>query len=228
MTFTPTRTPPRSRRPRPWTTRLVVLLLAAGLAGGIRAAGAHADGDPASDYLLSQRVFFPFDLTFPAEQKARFTDFVAAANAQGFEIRIALIPDSYDLGSITPLWRKPRTYARFLGQELTYVYKQRLLVLMPNGYGFYWPGHPSKRAYAVLDTLPPPRSQANLLGSATLAVERLAAADGVTIAAREAAPSGAERHGGHQGLLVGVAAGALLLGAVLGGLALRHVRGARR
>jgi len=203
-------------------------VLAAVLAGGPRVPGANADGDPASDYLLNQRVFFPFDLTFPAAQKARFAGFVAAANAQGFRIRVALIPDSYDLGSITPLWRKPRTYARFLGQELAFVYKQRLLVVMPNGYGFNWPGHSTKRAYAVLDALPPPRSQANLLGSTTLAVERLAAAEGATIAApKDAAASGAERQG-HTGVLVGLAVGALLLLAVLGGLALRHVRGARR
>ncbi len=210
------------------TAAVLALLVAASLAAAVRVDLARADGDPASDYLLGQRVFFPFDVTYAPADKSRFTGLVAAANQQGFKIRVALIPDSYDLGSITVLWGKPRTYARFLGQELGFVYKQRLLVVMPNGYGFNWPGHSSTREYGVLASIPPPGSPAKLLDSATIAVKRLAAADGITIsvAPKDVAAGGGQQS--HTGVLVGAAAGALLLAAVLGGLALRRLRSARR
>ena len=60
---------------------------------------------------------------------------------------MAIIASPYDLGAVTALWRKPRAYARFLGIELSLAYKQRLLVVMPNGFGFNWPGHSSASAY---------------------------------------------------------------------------------
>ena len=36
---------------------------------------------------------------------------------------------------MTELWRQPQNYARFLGQELSLVYRGTLLVVMPNGFG---------------------------------------------------------------------------------------------
>lgn len=210
------------------TAKCLVLALVASLAAAVQVDLARADGDPASDYLLGQKVFFPFDVTYPPADKSRFTGLVAAANRQGFKIRVALIPDSYDLGSITVLWRKPRTYARFLGQELAFVYKQRLLVVMPNGYGFNWPGHSSTREYGVLASLPPPGSTAKLLDSATLAVERLAAADGITITPPHEVATGGGQQQSHTGLFLGTAAGVLVLAAVLGGFALRRLRSSRR
>jgi hypothetical protein len=153
-----------------------VLAAACGLAGS-----AHADGDPASDYLLGQRVFFPYDAKLPADEQARFAGLVAAANRAGFKIRVALIASDYDLGAVTSLWRKPRPYARFLGQEIAFAYKQRLLVVMPNGFGFSWLGHPTAREYAVLAKVSPPGGKALLLQRAEVAVERLAAASGIKV-----------------------------------------------
>ena len=98
-----------------------------------------------------QKVFLPFDAKLPAKQQAQFTALVAAANRSGFTIRVALISSSYDLGAITSLWRQPRTYARFLAEELSYLYKGRLLIVMPNGFGFHWLKHPSTAEYALLD-----------------------------------------------------------------------------
>ena len=83
--------------------RVALLLAAAALAAGVLAASARADGDPASDYLLVQKVFLPFDAKFPAQRQAQFTALVAAANRSGFTIRVALISSSYDLGAITSL-----------------------------------------------------------------------------------------------------------------------------
>jgi hypothetical protein len=150
-----------------------VALLAVVLLAGVAAQSARADGDPASDYLLVQRVFVPYEGATAARQQHDLTSAVAAANKAGFAIRVAVIYSNYDLGSVTVLWRKPRTYARFLGVELGFVYKQRLLIVMPNGFGFNWPKHPTTAEYALLTKVPIHQGAAGLLESATAAVQAL-------------------------------------------------------
>jgi hypothetical protein len=142
----------------------------------VAAQSARADGDPASDYLLVQRVFVPYEGAGASAQQHELTKAVSAANKAGFKIRVAVIFSNYDLGSVTSLWRKPQTYARFLGFELSFVYKQRLLIVMPNGFGFNWQKHSPKAAYALLAKIPVEHGAAGLLASATAAVEALAKA----------------------------------------------------
>ena len=167
----------------------LVAALALGAAVLAVAAPARADGDPASDFLLTQQTFLPYDTKLPAAKQQQLTAVVAAANRGGYSIRVAVIASSYDLGAITGLWRQPRTYARFLGAELTYVYKRRLLVVMPNGFGFNDPGHPTGVEYALLATIPIGAGTAGLADAAQTAVLRLAAASGVKVVpARVAAP----------------------------------------
>jgi hypothetical protein len=137
---------------------------------------ARADGDPASDYLLVQHVFVPYEGATAAKEQRMLTAAVAAADKAGFKIRVAVIFSNYDLGSVTVLWRKPQTYARFLGAELAFVYSQRLLVLMPNGFGFNWPKHSPKAEYATLAKVPVKHGAAGMLESATAAVQALAKA----------------------------------------------------
>jgi len=154
-------------------------LAAACCAALVGAQSARADGDPASDYLLVQHVFVPFEGAVAAKQQHALMREVATVNKAGFAIRVAVIFSNYDLGSVTSLWRKPQTYARFLGVELSFVYKQRLLVVMPNGFGFNWVRHPSKDGYAVLSGVPVQPGTTGLISSATVAVQKLAAAAGV-------------------------------------------------
>jgi len=155
-------------------TRVALLAVVAAAAAAAGAAQpARADGDPASDYLLVRRVFISYELATRAKQEQTLIQVVAAANKKGYSIRVAVIASSYDLGSVTVLWRKPQTYARFLGAELGFVYRQRLLVVMPNGFGFNWPKHSPKPAYAVLAKLRMTHSGAGLLASATSAVQAL-------------------------------------------------------
>ncbi|MCL2770597.1 MAG: hypothetical protein FWD42_10915, partial [Solirubrobacterales bacterium] len=120
------------------------------------ALSARADGDPASDYLVTQQLFLTSEPnSFSSAQQQRLAAVVAAANRAGFAIRVAVISSSYDLGSVTELWRQPQTYARFLGLELSASYRGRLLVVMPNGLGFNWPGHSpaaAQRALAAIST----------------------------------------------------------------------------
>jgi hypothetical protein len=153
---------------------LGLLLLAAG--------AARADGDPASDWLYTQKVFVPIDKPPAQATQRRLQETVAGAWKNGFQIKVAVIGSPYDLGAVPSLWRKPRTYARFLSAELTFLYKQRLLIVMPNGFGFHWPKHPSAPAYAQLAKVRIAPGANGLADAATAAVERLAAAHGVSIA----------------------------------------------
>jgi hypothetical protein len=82
---------------------------------------ARADGGPASDVLSSQALFVPPDAGLSATQQAQLGALVAAARADGYDLRVAVIARSADLGSVTALWRQPANYARFLGQEIALV-----------------------------------------------------------------------------------------------------------
>ena len=52
---------------------------------------ARADGDPASDYLLSQSAFVPPDTNVPNGDATQLRTVLADAKARGYEIRVALI-----------------------------------------------------------------------------------------------------------------------------------------
>jgi hypothetical protein len=177
----------------------------------VAAPAAHADGDPASDYLLSTASFVPPDGGISKADAAQLNDALAEAKSRGYEIRVAVIATKFDMGSVDVLYRQPRRYARFLGQELFFVYKGRLLVAMPNGYAVSQGGKPVPSAQAVVDRLPPPGSSGHSLTTgATAAVAKLAAASGVVVAApNSAAPSS----GSGRLVLIAIAVLVVLLGA---------------
>jgi hypothetical protein len=188
-------------------------LLAACVLAAVAAQTARADGDPASDYLLGQKVFLPYDAKFPPKQAAELTGLIDAANKAGFKIRVAILWSDYDMGSVTALWRKPRTYARFLGLELGFVYKQRLLIVMPNGFGFNWPKHPTAAEYALLEKIPIRPGAPGLLTAASTAVTKLAAASGVTVAAPGRVTTPAQRNAHDREIIIAAALAALALAA---------------
>ena len=202
--------------------RRAVLLLAA-LAACVIAGSARADGDPASDYLLGTQVFLPFDMKLPAAKQAELTSIVRDANKSGYAIRVAVIASAYDLGAVTSLWHKPRQYAQFLAAEIQFIYKRRLLIVMPNGFGFNWPKHPSTKEYAVLSKIPVGTSAEAMLESAVTAVQKLATASGVTIV-RAKTPAAASKGASHDRLFIVLAVIAGLALAVLLRLALRSKR----
>jgi hypothetical protein len=189
-------------------------LLAAVVVAAGAAQSARADGDPASDYLLGTKVFLPYDAKFPARKSAQLTALVAAANRAGFKIRVAVIWSAYDMGSVTSLWRKPHTYAKFLGLELGFVYKQRLLIVMPNGFGFNWPKHSPVAAYALLSKISLPPGAAGLLAAAATAVTKLAAANGVDVKAPAHVTTPAQRNTHDREIILIAVLGALALAAV--------------
>jgi hypothetical protein len=198
-------------------TLLVLLIAVCALAGTAR-----ADGDPASDYLLGTQVFFSIDVKLPAAKQQELVSIVRDTNKSGYGIRVALIASPYDLGAVTSLWRKPRPYAKFLGAELQFIYKRRLLVVMPNGFGFNWPKHPSSKEDAVLSTVPVGTGAVGMLDSAVTAVQKLAAASGVKVVRMPAAATTSKGGLAHRRLLIVLAVIAGLALAVLLRLALRR------
>jgi cytochrome oxidase Cu insertion factor (SCO1/SenC/PrrC family)/thiol-disulfide isomerase/thioredoxin len=170
---------------------VMVAVLSAVILVGAMAPLAQADGDPGSDVLVYQNLFVGATAGVSVAQQARFGDLLRAADRSRFPIRVAIIANRTDLGSVTALWRKPQAYARFLGLELSLGYKQRLLVVMPNGIGFNWPGHRSGPAYRTLAGIRIGPGGVGLLSAAQAGVRKLATADGVKLspAANPAAPA---------------------------------------
>jgi hypothetical protein len=197
--------------------RLAAAVLAAALVAAVSAVAARADGDPASDFLIVQKIFFPYDAKVPRPQQQKLLAVVQSANKQGFAIRVALIWSSYDLGSVTALWRKPRLYARFLSLEDTFYFKSRLVVVMPNGLGFHWPKHDSTAAYRLISGIAVAKSPAGLAEAATTAVQRLAAASGVKVSTAAAGkePAPAEQNNHDRVVIVAAVLAALVLGGAL-------------
>ncbi len=163
----------------PPVRRFAVLILTAAMIASAAAwpASAAADGDPASDVLVSQPIFLPQDSGATAEQQAQLGAIESAAQKSGYPIRIALIATPSDLGSVGALWGQPQSYAQFLGQELSFVYKGTLLVVMPNGFGVYHVGQQTGAERSALAGIPPPGTK-RLTGATLTAIERLAAASG--------------------------------------------------
>ena len=195
------------------------VLAAVVVAGCIAVPAAHADGDPASEYLLTQSTFIPFDAKVPKARAEQLNAIVADAKQKGFTIRVALISKQFDLGAVPSLWRKPTTYARFLGQELFFVYKGRLLVVMPNGYGVSRAGKLLPSAQRAVDALPKPgEGGPALAAAATRAVRRLAAQDGVRVEIPAATSGGSSNS---DRIVIAAIAGGLALLILVGFLARR-------
>ncbi len=143
---------------------------------------ARADGDPASDYLLTQRVFLPFTTKIDRNEVNRLDALLREADQKHFPIRVAMILSPSDLGTAFSLFGKPEKYSQFLGLELSFVYRGRLLVVMPNGYGYAVNGDPDPKASAVLKKLPAPgRDATKEVRAAIVAVQNLAAASGLRL-----------------------------------------------
>jgi len=157
-------------------------LLLAAAAALLAVPAAHANGDPASDSLLVNPVFFPVDAPLPDSDRKALLQTVQDAKERGYTVRVALIPFTSDLGTAVSLWRHPQDYAKFLGSELAFVYAKPLLVVQPSGFGFYNHGKPIAKEQKVLARVPLSGSTpAELTRSADAAVRALAAANGVIV-----------------------------------------------
>ena len=174
---------------------------------------AHADGDPASDWLLSQAVFVPPDAGISGAKVKELSALLADAKSNGYTVRVALIASRYDMGAVTILYKKPHEYAPFLSTELAFVYKGRVLVVMPNGYAIARDGKKDPREQKVLDRLAAPASQGGLVVGAERAVQALAANAGIHVTGSIKASGGSSSN---QDRLIIIVAGAALIAAAAG------------
>jgi hypothetical protein len=179
--------------------RRALALLSLLIAGALCApALAHADGDPASDILIKERVFYPYQLKLPRASTDALEKTIASAKDKGYSVRVAMIANDFDLGSAGLLYRQPKNYAKFLGQELAQFNSDWVLIVMPNGYGIFncvgikraagytdpcEKQEPSAADEKLLASLPTvEKSKQNYAAAADVAVTRLAELHGVSFA----------------------------------------------
>lgn len=157
--------------------RTLAAVAAVAAAAGLAAPASRADGDPASDSLLLQNVFFPYETPSQAAGAA-LEQAADAVYARGDRVKVALIYSVDDLGAIPSLFGKPEEYAHYLGVELGLWYIGPLLVVMPSGFGVYDGGRSTAAEEQVLRTVPVAASSpGDLTRTATVALQHLAAAN---------------------------------------------------
>jgi hypothetical protein len=160
----------------------VLILLAVVIAAGVTASSARADGDPASDALITEEVFYPYSSTVSEGLQKTLNAETSAASRSHFPIKVALIASPADLGSVTELFGQPQKYADFLGREISYFEGKQLLLLvvMPFGYGVRGLSPPAALAAATLKK-PTGNQSDDLARAAIVAVAKLAIAAGYPI-----------------------------------------------
>ncbi|HKD32687.1 MAG TPA: hypothetical protein VKB73_04355 [Gaiellaceae bacterium] len=182
-------------------TLTALVLLALLLPGAAR-----ANGDPASDVLLTEQVFLPFEAPISKSSQDDLRRTVAEANKKGVKLRVAVIAFTSDLGTAVSLWKQPQDYSEFLGKEIAFVYTGPLLVAMPSGFGYYNQGKPVAKERRVLAKIMPGTIPTALADSTTQAVRALAASKGVTLKKPSSGSSAT-----HDRLILGAAVLAFLV-----------------
>jgi hypothetical protein len=204
--------------------RLASLLATVILVGAGGPGFAFADGDPASDVLLGQNVYYPYSPPVPRGVQTTLNAETAAAKKAGLPLKVALIASPVDLGVIPELFGQPQSYAKFLDKEISFQGPQPLLVVMPAGYGIQ--GVSAKVAAAVKDLAAPKGKTSVALAQAAIpAVAKIAAADGHPVKG-VAGVSTSSSSGGSSStaLLIGLIAAAVVVAGAL--IVLRRRQGA--
>ena len=191
--------------------RALLMLLLALLGGSVRSAVAAADADPASDVLLVQNAFFPYQPSIPPLLAKSVDRALTEIHATGLALKVAIIGSPVDLGGIPQLFGQVARYAAFLETEISFHGPQPLLVVMPDGLSLQAAGPPSVLSGLTVDAH---QQSIGLARTAVLAVERIAAARGHPIAAPTLA-AGSGGAGSAVPLILAVAATLLLAGAVV-------------
>jgi hypothetical protein len=174
---------------------------------------ARADADPASDVLLIQNAFYPYQPPVSALLSGAMDKVLLEAGRVGVKLKVAIIGAPEDLGGVFELFGHPQQYAEFLDREISFNKRQALVVVMPTGFGTVAAGPSSALAGLTVDTK---HSSYGLTRSAILAVIALVRAGGHAIA-RPVIPSesSARSGGGPPALLLfGLPVAVVLLVAV--------------
>ena len=185
-------------------------LLATTLAAALLACAqtARADGDPASDVLLSERVFIVVDSQTAPPYLRELLALTAEAARRHVPIRIAVIEQSSDLGAVPMLFGRAQQYATFLAREITFAYRGTVLVAMagkPGGVGLYGPAATARaRALVAKLVVPSAGTPEELARIASTAVREVASTRGVHLTT----PRAVITHGSGPWLLYALAGAA--------------------
>ena len=198
--------------------RSLALLLAL---AALMPASAGANGDPASDVLLTQDHFLPYAPPVQERLATALEDVLRSVREAGYPMKVALIMTERDLGAYSQLFNRPQEYADLLTRELATlnphgdpVKDVHLLVVMAGGFGGNDLGEKVDDALGGI-TIQGEAQSDGLAKAAIEAVARLATVNGHPVptppeARIELAASDAEAGGGGTSPLV-YAAPALLL-----------------
>jgi hypothetical protein len=97
-------------------------------------AGALADGDPASDVLLAQDVYYPYAPKASKPLTTALDGLLKRVRQAGYPMKVALIETSADLGAYPNLFGDTQSYANLLAKEIAFNSRPHLLVVMPTGF----------------------------------------------------------------------------------------------
>jgi hypothetical protein len=131
----------------------------------MQAGPARANGDPPSQVLPTEDVYYPRDAKPSGPVTTALDLLLRRTREADYPLRVALIATASDLGNLTQYLQQPQQYADHLGPELEARYKGALLVVTPTGYGVYNAGKDSVR---VLDGLESPGSDSDGLARAAI------------------------------------------------------------
>jgi hypothetical protein len=191
---------------------------------------ARADIDPASDVLLNQNVFLPYEPKVCPQLERPLTKVADQAEKTGYPIKIAVIASEADLGGAAQYLYWPQPYAEFLGGELGVSSahgsglqtSRSLLTVMPNGFGYRRSGKAPDVSEIVNDLHAPKGKHPNDLARAAIAaLPKLATAAGHPVPAPSIS-SGCSGEGGSSGIVYVVLIGLLLLSAAVVALVSRR------
>ena len=98
-------------------------------------AGAGADGDPASDVLLAQDVYYPYAPKVSKQLTTALDTLMKRVRRSGYPMKVALIQAPSDLGAYPNLFGDTQSYTNLLAKEIAFNSHPHLLVVMPSGFG---------------------------------------------------------------------------------------------
>jgi len=211
--------PATERSLRVRALRRVALVICAIAASWLAPSATYADGDPASDILLAQGAYYPYNLRSDQPLEAAMNKALSESARAGLPLKVAVIGSRIDLGLDPRFFGHPQQYAEYLDKEIAFNERPRLLIVMPQGFGLVAATDHGALAGVRIDSHGP----VPLVRTAILAVVTLARANGHDIAV-PTLPTGVPSHSGRPSWLIFAAP--VLVIALLGSLLGR--RGHRR
>jgi hypothetical protein len=137
---------------------------------------ARANSDPASHFLTTENVFYPYQQSISKDLKAKLAGATAAAKKAGYPIKVAIIATGADLGGVSNFFNQPARYAGYLGPQIGFNRKtQPLLIVMPAGLATFQAG---PKASTAIDGVEVEEGGDGLARAALEGVSNLSAAAG--------------------------------------------------